>query len=138
MNPASPDRITDAAHAIGRALHGRRWRGTSELAIADEMEALLAAATFTPPLRFERELVLTAADRLDFAAVLEDGTPDLLAIEVKIQTARVMSTASQVQRYLAHERVGGLILATTSARLSGQFPRELRGKPVFALLLPRM
>lgn len=131
--------IEQAAIAIGRALAGRRWRGRTELDIANEIERVLGLATFTdPPIRFVREHPLTAADRLDFAAVLPGELANIIVIEVKIERATVTDTARQAQRYLAHQQVGALILASTSRRLATQMPRELQGKPVYSIVLPRM
>lgn len=130
--------IEEAATAIGRALAGRRWRGRTEVDISNEIERVLTTATWPspiPPMIFAREHILSERDRLDFAAIIPPG---VLAIEVKIEKATVTNVARQAQRYLANPGVVGLILATTSNRLAAQMPRELQGRPVYALVLQRM
>ncbi len=74
-----------------------------------------------------REVVLGDKDRIDFLIGGDIG------IEVKLQTSLAQMTR-QLHRYAAHERIGALVLLTTSARLK-LLPHTLNGKPIRVVYL---
>lgn len=74
---------------------------------------------------FEREVRLTAADRIDF--LIGD-----VGIECKIDGS-LGALIRQVERYALHERIGEIVVATTRRRLIG-VPREMHEKCVHPFL----
>jgi hypothetical protein len=135
--------IDAAALSLGRSLVARTWSAVSErdlqLAILAVVQEDIAATAPGPrvAMRIEREYRLTERDRLDFAVLLDTKTPNILAIEVKVDGSRV-ATARQILRYAEDERVGGIILATTSARIAAGFHGRIAGKRVYPLVLRRI
>jgi hypothetical protein len=76
----------------------------------------------------EREVVLSAQDRIDF--LVGD-----VGVEVKVAggTAGVLS---QMARYAAHARIGSLLLVTSRhAHIRAGFPATFNGKPARAISL---
>jgi hypothetical protein len=82
------------------------------------LQAGLADVFTQQGLAFEREVVLTTADRIDFLH------PDGIGIECKVKDSP-SKVASQVVRYLRHDRVQGLILVTNQVRLGHSLPASL-------------
>jgi len=92
----------------------------------DNLQQSMAAAFTRAGLAFEREVALSAADRIDF--VLGE-----IGIEVKVDGS-APALIRQLQRYAQHGRLRALLVVTTRARLM-QLPAELSGKPVHVLSL---
>jgi len=78
---------------------------------------------------FEREVVLSPADRIDF--LLENG----LGVEVKIDRS-LTSVTRQLFRYAKDDRIQSLLLVTSRVRLLNM-PSMLCGKPVLTVELLR-
>ena len=98
-----------------------RFRHTSE----EDLQEALGRLFSTSGVPFEREVRLNPRDRIDF--LLEGG----IGLEVKIKGSAA-STASQMRRYSASERVTALILVTDRVQASG-LPPTLGGKHVFVV-----
>jgi hypothetical protein len=103
------------------------------------LQAGLAKLFAQEGLAFEREAVLTTADRIDFLH------PDGIGIECKVKDSP-SKVAAQVVRYLKHDRVLGLILVTNQVRLGHSLPGSLsitgldgvvRDKPILVAALWR-
>lgn len=98
-------------------LRAYRYRFTSEAGLQAGIAAALAAAEIP----FEREVSLSASDRIDF---LVGGC----GIEVKVDGATA-AVLRQLHRYAQHERIRSLVLVTSRSR-HRQMPEALNGKPV--------
>lgn len=106
------------AHEIADVLRGYVYRTTSEAAV----QVGLAEALSTNSIAFAREVVLTPRDRIDF--LVEES----IGIEVKCD-GTLTDLTRQIARYLAHERVGALLVVVTRRRLA-HLPDTMLGKPV--------
>lgn len=105
-------------YAIGSLLHllGRlRLDWTDEYRMQDGIAYAFTAAGWD--MEVEREVVLSATERIDFIA---RG----VGIECKVNGS-ASAVARQVIGYLQHPRVGGLILVTARARLGRGLPSEI-------------
>lgn len=136
--------------AVGRALGGRIWQGSTERQIQETMAELLAGPLELrgPALPYQviREHVLGEGERIDFGIVIESRAPNIVGIEVKIDGS-TSEVVQQVARYCRHDAVGAIILATTSRRLATAMPREWNARnhagdwrklPIYSLVLRRM
>ena len=81
-----------------------------DLAKEDRAQEQLAEALYRnfQPLGVEREVVLGPGDRIDIMV-------GPVGVEVKRNTAGVRPTLRQLARYLEHDRVAGLVLASNRA-----------------------
>lgn len=96
----------------------RRYRHpTDELRLQEE----IADAFTEAGVRFEREVVLTPKDRIDFLV----GT---VGVEIKVKGS-AHAVARQLLRYAEHERVSELVLFTTRTQIV--VPPTLGGKCVW-------
>lgn len=92
-----------------------------------DLHLAIAQVLTSAGVRFEREVVLSRKDRIDFLA-----DPDV-GIEAKIDGSR-SSLLRQIDRYAALDRIGAIVVVTNRARLL-DMPTTLRGKPVHAISL---
>lgn len=99
--------------AILQALAGKRIDSTSEDRFQIDVAKLLTAAGVT----FEREVILSSRDRIDFLA----GD---VGIECKVKGS-VGDVAQQLIRYSQHDRIQSLVLVTGRARLGRCLPGAL-------------
>lgn len=132
--------VRSVIDGVARLLGQRIWKGSSERMIQDAIALVLDAHHIPGPhvaYRVEREYMLGPKERVDFALVLAEEMPDVIALEVKLAPP-ALEVARQIQRYAQHERVGAIVLAATSARVAMSMPAELQGVSVFPLLLRRM
>jgi hypothetical protein len=97
------------------------------LARESATQSALAVAFARAGIRFEREVSLNAADRVDFIV------SDWIAVEVKVKGSRT-SIYRQCVRYCLHERVLALILASNVAM---GLPPLIEGKPARLVNLGR-
>jgi hypothetical protein len=113
---AQPDTppLTTVADVIA-AIRAQRYAYSGE----DGLQAGVAAALDAAGLPAQREVRLSATDRLD---VLSSG----VAIEVKL-TGAVPAVLAQLQRYAAYDQITALVLVTTRARHRA-LPLEVGGK----------
>lgn len=114
--------MTLTIEQISALLRGMRCSARGELALHDA----IADALRHQGIAFEREVRLTAHDRIDF--LCED-----LGIEVKVEGA-ITSITRQLHRYAQSDRIGRLMLVTTRMRHLS-CARELNGKKVDVLHL---
>lgn len=110
---------------LARRLVSWRFSCAPESALQKGIAEALKALGLT----FEREARLGQRDRIDLLV----GAPSdaRLGLEVKVQGA-FPAVVRQVQRYLAHPEVSGLLLVTTRAGHT-ELPSTLGGKPVAVL-----
>ena len=108
---------------VAELLSKHRFRFTSEM----ELQAGIALVLETHGVLFQREYVISNADRLDF--FLLGG----LAIEVKID-GTLMQALRQVSRYANHPEILGILLIGTPRWLP-EVPPALNSKPVQGLRL---
>lgn len=118
MTDVVPDRVA-------RLLAARRFRFGTEA----ELQAGIAEVLTAAAIAHEREVALTARDRIDF--LLASG----IGLEVKIDGS-ALDLARQLLRYAAHERIAALLVVTTRARHT-ETPATLGGKPVRVVHLTR-
>jgi hypothetical protein len=130
---------TEVAEILERNISGA-W--SSELELSDAVEHVLAAV---PSVVCAREFVLGTSGRLDFIVTsvgygggplllqAPDCTTPIVAIEVKINGS-IAQLTRQIDRYLAHDRVGGVIVVTTRMALL-RLPSALRMKPIRGCLI---
>jgi hypothetical protein len=90
---------------VTQVLRAYRARPQNEL----DIQLGLAAIFDEHGVVYQREVVLTQKDRIDFLV----GT---LGIEIKLQGSR-HQVFQQLTRYLAHERIGEVMLFTTKSQL---------------------
>jgi hypothetical protein len=107
------------------------WLSAFRFDCADEyrLQAGVAMVLSANGCRFEREAVLSDADRVDFL------TASGLAIECKVDGSPADVTR-QLLRYLIHDRVAGLLLVTARSQLAATV-RGLGPKPARAIALAR-
>ena len=99
---------------------GRYRYPADEIRLQEEIARALAAAGVA----FEREVRLSATDRIDFMV----GS---LGVEIKVKGAS-HAVMRQLLRYTEHARITELILFTTHAQIV--VPDVLGGKPVSTVL----
>jgi hypothetical protein len=87
-----------------------------------ELQSAVAAVLDVARLPYQREVRLSARDRVDFMVGGE------LALELKVNTNQ-KSVLAQVLRYASHEQVRALVIGSTTHRALG-IPTEAYGKPV--------
>lgn len=103
-------------------LNSFAFRYASEIQLHQGIASVLDAEGIA----YAREVVLDANSRLDF--LVEDA----VAIEVKVGGSLSLALG-QVNRYCAHGRVGGVLLAATQGWARHPLPRAsgaFHGKPV--------
>lgn len=110
---------TDVTAAI-RA-HAFRFENEAEL------QAGIAIALAEHRIAFEREVVLSGRDRIDFVV----GT---VGIEVKLKVG-TNEVIRQLHRYAQHGALSSLILVTSSLRLASSIPHEMNGKVIVPFCL---
>ncbi len=130
-----------------RAIHGwadhRAWREELAAAVAGSVKRLtspneaglqraIAELLDSGGYTFEREVVLSPRDRLDFL-VMEPEQQRGAAIETKIDGG-VSALLRQLSRYTEHDRVTALIVVTTRSRHTN-LPSTLGGKPLLCVPL---
>lgn len=103
--------------ALVAVLRSHRFNEATE----DQLQLGVAAALSSCGVAFEREVRLTAADRIDFMV----GS---VGVECKIDGS-LPALIRQLFRYAQSERVSELVLLTTRVRLS-RVPDAMNGKPV--------
>lgn len=123
---------TEVAELLQRNIRGTAW---DEFGLQDAVEHVLAA---TFGLGYLREHRFGPADRVDFvvwrSGDLSPSRPDSqLALECKVR-GTVAALTRQIDRYLAHEVVAGVVVVTTRFPLL-RLPSMLRGKPVRGCLI---
>lgn len=109
-------RIEHVRDAIG----AQSYRFTDE----SELQEGIAEALTIAGLDFEREVVLSPKDRVDFLL------PGGLVIEVKIDGS-ISALTRQVFRYTELDVVSAVVVVASLTRLC-QLPDEMNGKPVRA------
>jgi|SRR5579872_4853790 len=87
----------------------------------DELQQSIAAMLTENKIAFEREVRITAKDRIDFMV----GN---IGIECKIDGA-FSAVVRQLHRYAQHESIGSIMLITTKAKHLDA-PQEINGKQV--------
>lgn len=92
-----------------------------------ELQASISAALSAEGIPFEREVILSPGDRIDF--LLSGG----VGLEIKAAGA-ISLVASQLIRYAASDRVSALILVTTR-QVHRCLPPTLHDKPLQVLVL---
>lgn len=101
-----------------------RWVASSEAQYQEAFEAFLKSHH----LRFEREVRLTATDRIDFLCLVSRHKEEALGLGVEL---KIRGSQATVRRQLAHyadsPRILGLLLVTTQLKLRKQ-PPTLNGK----------
>lgn len=118
MFPSAAERLAHVATAIRR----NRYRYGNEL----ELHAAIAKAFDAAGIRYEREVRLTARDRIDFLV-------DDVGVEVKIKGGP-SAVLAQLGRYSRCERIAALCLVTDRSQLTRvQFATGVNGKP-FAIV----
>lgn len=105
--------------AIIQAITSHRFAISNEAMLQDAIAIVLE---HDAGIRFEREVILSARDRIDF--LLDGG----IGLEVKVDGSLAALTR-QLHRYAQHGRINGLIVVTNRARLRA-VPSTLNGKPV--------
>lgn len=105
---------------IDDAIAGHGFVTSTEAELGEHVAYCLEAAA----VKYEREVILDARNRLDF---LVGG----VAVELKIKGG-VASLLRQLDRYAQFEQVQAILVVTTRRQLCG-LPSRLRGKPVRAL-----
>ncbi len=98
-----------------------RFSFSTEAELQLGIEQVLRAAKIT----FEREKILSPADRPDFVV-------GRVAIEVKIAGCAA-NLLRQCARYLQFEQLDELLIVAGSHKLAAQMPHELCGKPLHTL-----
>lgn len=96
--------------------------------VVDEaaLQDLIADSFTSEGVSFEREVRLSAHDRIDFLC-------DTVGIEVKVDGS-VSDVTRQLHRYAQSERVAEIILVTTRSRHTA-VPASFAGKPIRVLHL---
>lgn len=105
-----PDRICQLCQSLS-------FRGSNELELQDSLEKLLRSH-FS---EVTREAKLSPTDRVDFLV-------ERVAVEIKVDGSP-MAVTRQLQKYLEHQEVDGVVLVTTR-RKHLAVPDTLAGKPV--------
>lgn len=128
---------TEIGEVLQASIRGTAW---DEHGLQDAVEHVLAAM---PGIGYIREHRFAPADRVDFAAwrtgqrALETAKPDSqIAIECKVG-GTVAALLRQIDRYLAHDVVAGVVVVTTRFPLL-RLPSMLRGKPVRGCLISNL
>jgi hypothetical protein len=111
--------------AAGSVIAAMAYRFTDEAELQEGISQALASAG----IGFEREVVLSPRDRIDF--MLEYG----VGIEVKIDGS-ISALTRQVFRYTELPVVSAVLVVVALNRL-GQLPHEMNGKPVLVLGIQR-
>ena len=93
-----------------------------------ELHEGIAEVLVSKQIPFEREVIITSHDRLDF--LVGD-----IAIEVKVDGSAA-EVLRQLHRYAQHERIGALILVTSRSRHQ-MLTKVLNGKPLECVYLIR-
>lgn len=107
-----------SAAAISAAIKAHRFNATSE----EDLQRGIGEALTGAGIEHEREVRLTARDRIDFMV-------EAIGVEVKIGGG-ISALTRQLLRYAQVERVAELVVVSTRLQLSLQVPRDLNGKPV--------
>ncbi len=94
-----------------------------------ELQAALEQAFDAAELTFEREVVLSKKDRIDF--LFEGG----LGVEVKIDGS-LSNLIRQLHRYVAHDQITSLLVVTNKSRLT-RVPALLNGKTIHKIAINR-
>lgn len=102
------------------ALKKYRFNYTNERDLQDGIQQVFE--TLDEP--FEREYVLSKADRLDFY-----WPNQKVGVEVKIDHA-LSALTRQIHRYVQHEDIRGVLVVTGKLRLNA-IPTEINKKPVY-------
>lgn len=110
--------MNEFLRTITYALTHQRMPTAPESLLQDRIASCLTAVSVP----FEREVVLTAKDRIDFLIGGE------LGLEVKVDGS-LSDVTRQLHRYAQCERVTHLLLVSTRMRLRS-IPCELNGKRV--------
>lgn len=111
-----------SAHEIAAHLRCFRYGARTEA----EFQECIGAVLTLRNAPFEREVLLSKGDRIDF--LLADG----VGIEVKIKGTAAAAEA-QLRRYARSPRVKELILMTSRSQVAVQ-PSEIDGKPVLSVV----
>ena len=121
MSSAS-DSAPRSAREIAAFLGRFRFRFTDERELQDGIERAFVRGGVA----YEREVRLSARDRLDFLA-------GAVAVEVKVDGG-LADLTRQVWRYAEDPRVRELLVVSSRSRLDG-LASEINGKPVVVLVL---
>jgi len=121
LTPEEPDVAVSCADILS-AIRRWRYRPAGEAELQEAIGQALAAACIA----FEREVPLSAADRIDFLV----GS---IGLELKVDggPAAVMR---QLQRYALSERISELVLVTTRSQMA-RVPSSLAGKGIHVVVL---
>lgn len=106
----------------------RRYSFT--FASESELQAAVGDALSAEGISFEREVILTPGDRIDFLLACGVG------LEIKV-AGSVSSVASQLLRYAGTDRVSALILVT-ARQIHRCLPSMLHDKPLHVLVAGSM
>jgi len=107
-----------SAASLASLLESRRLDASTEA----KLQAAIAQLFTEQAIPFDREVPLSAQDRIDF--LLSDG----VGCEVKIGGG-LSEVTRQLHRYAQHDRITELVLVT-SRLLLARVPAEINGKPV--------
>lgn len=107
---------------LARLLTSASFRYQNERELQDAIEALLLAKQVS----YEREVVLSPKDRIDFLV-------GAIGVEVKIDSSLPV-VQRQLWRYAEDPRIASLILVTSRAKHK-QLPTAILGKPVLVVHL---
>jgi hypothetical protein len=109
-------------HAVADLVRGFRFHYGDE----DQLQEGLASALQSRGLEVQREVRLTARDRIDLLV-------ERVGVEVKV-AGRPDGVVRQLRRYAASDQVDGLVLVTNRVRHLA-VPDRLNDKPVVAVTL---
>lgn len=114
--------MTDRMAEVVAAVRAHRYRFMDEVGLQAALAQVFASAGWA----YEREVQMSATDRIDF--LLGD-----LGVEVKVGGSTGALTR-QAHRYVQHDRVGGLLVVTSRLR-HARLPPTISGKPVCVVAL---
>lgn len=120
--PADPIADPGTAACLVETITAHRYRYCDEKQLHEGLAGALSAAGYT----VEREVPLTAADRIDLLV-------GRVGIEVKLAGA-TPSVLRQLQRYARSDRLDSLLLVTTRTR-HAQLPDHVGGKRLIVVSL---
>ena len=106
--------LRDAMMSVVDIILSHRITGVNE----NRLQLGLADVFAKRMISCEREVVLTAGERIDF--LLDHG----IGLECKVKDSP-SSVAGQMIRYVQHDRIQGLILVTTKVQLGRHLPASL-------------
>jgi hypothetical protein len=109
---------------VAQVIYSARYHYNDEKGLQDGIQVVLE----TNLVPFEREVVLSPRDRIDFLV------NNAIGVEVKIASISAEVMQRQLDRYALDSRINHLILVTNRSRHLN-LPRTIQGKPLTCLFL---